>query len=65
MPDVPVSQKDITPTAHENGGLTAVQAGRADIAAGRVLTPEHIDDWIATLGTRYEMPPPQSTPVPC
>jgi predicted transcriptional regulator len=64
MPDVPVSQKDIRPAAHENGRLTAVEAGRADIAAGRVLTPEHIDDWIARLGTRDEMPPPQSMLIP-
>jgi hypothetical protein len=65
MPDAPVSQQDSAPATHENGRLRAVEEGRADIAAGRVLTPEHIDDWIATLGTRYEMPLPQSTLVPC
>jgi len=62
MPDVPFSQMDSTATARGKTRLRTVAHGRADIAAGRILTPEHIDDWIATLGTRYEMPPPQSAP---
>jgi predicted transcriptional regulator len=65
MPDVPVSKMESAAAAHEDRRLRAVEDGRADIAAGRVLTPERIDDWIATLGTGYEKPLPQSTCVPC
>jgi predicted transcriptional regulator len=64
MPDVPVGQVD-SAAALKDRHLKAVEDGRADIAAGRVLTPERIDDWIATLGTGYEKPFPQSTPIPC
>ena len=65
MPDVPVSQMDSAAAAREDKRLRTVAHGRADIAAGRILTPEHIDDWIATLGTGYETPPPQSAPGAC
>jgi predicted transcriptional regulator len=64
MPDVPVSQMD-SAVARDDRRLRAVEHGRADIAAGRILTPERIDDWIAAVGTGYEKPLPQSTPVPC
>ena len=59
MPDVLVSQMDNAAAALGDRRLRAVAHGRADIAAGRILTPEHIDDWIATLGTGYEIPLPQ------
>ena len=70
MPDVSVSQMDSAVTVKDMR-LKVVEDGRADIAAGRVLTPEHLDDWIAALGTGYEMPLPQSAPglmpkpIPC
>ncbi len=64
MPDVPVSQMD-SAAARRDRCLRAVADGRADIAAGRVLTPERIDDWIATLGTGDEEPFPQSAPFRC
>jgi len=65
MPDVPVSQMDSAAAARGDKRLRTVVHGRADIAAGRILTPEHIDDWIATLGTGCEMPLPQSAPDAC
>ena len=65
MPDVPVSQMDSATAAREDKRLRAVADGRADIAAGRILTPERIDDWIATLGTVYEKPLPQSAHGAC
>lgn len=61
MPDVLVSEVEGTAPASESRRLRAVEHGRADIAAGRVLPPELIEDWIATLGTACEMPLPQST----
>ena len=65
MPDIPVGQMESALAACEDRRLRAVEEGRADIAAGRILTAQHIDDWIATLGTVYEGPAPQSAPVPC
>ena len=65
MPDVPVSEMESAAADRKDRRLMAVEDGRADIAAGRVLTPERIDDWIATLGTGYEKPFPQSTGVSC
>lgn len=38
----------------------AVELGRADIRAGRYVTPEEIDRWIGTVGTPKEQPVPQS-----
>lgn len=38
----------------------AVAEGRADIRAGRFVTPEEIDAWIDTVGTPNERPVPQS-----
>ena len=64
MPDLPVSQIECaTPGEGEGAYLQAVAEGRADIAAGRVLTPQSIDDWIETVGTAYERPLPQSAAV--
>ena len=62
MPDLPVSQVEYAaPTKGEEAYFQAVADGRADIAAGRILTPQSIDDWIEAVGTVYERPLPQST----
>jgi predicted transcriptional regulator len=62
MPDLPGSQIEYaTPVEDERAYFQAVADGRADVAAGRVLTPQSIDDWIETVGTAYERPLPQST----
>jgi predicted transcriptional regulator len=62
MPDLPISQIEYdAPTKDEGARFQAVAEGRADIAAGRVLMPQSIDDWIETVGTAYEGPLPQST----
>jgi predicted transcriptional regulator len=64
MPDLPVSQIECAaPVEDERAYFQAVADGRADVAAGRVLTPQGIDDWIETVGTAYERPVPQSTAV--
>jgi hypothetical protein len=43
----------VTDEADENAALTmlltAVAYGRADLEAGRVVSPEHLDDWIEAL----------------
>jgi len=62
MPDLPVSQIESAAAAKDDDAHFRVVAdGRADIAAGRILTPQSIDDWIAAVGTAYETPLPQST----
>jgi predicted transcriptional regulator len=61
MPDLPVSQIESAEATKDNDGRFRIVAeGRADIAAGRMLTPQSIDDWIETIGTAYERPLPQS-----
>jgi predicted transcriptional regulator len=62
MPDIPVSQIESGTAAKDDEAYFQVVAdGRADIAAGRILTPQSIDDWIAAVGTACERPLPQST----
>jgi hypothetical protein len=62
MPDIPVSQiEDAAAAKGDEAHFRLVADGRADIAAGRILTPQSIDDWIATVGTAYQRPLPQST----
>jgi len=64
MPDVPVSPIEYVASIQNEGTyFQAVADGRADIAAGRILTPQSIDDWIEAIGTPYERPLPQSTVV--
>ncbi len=41
--------------------LLAVAQGRADLRAGRLISPEEIDDWIETVGTPFARPVPQFT----
>jgi len=38
----------------------AIAQGRADVRAGRFVTPEEIDSWIDSVGTPDECPVPQS-----
>jgi predicted transcriptional regulator len=64
MPDGAISQRESTLEAPGDRRSQAVDDGRADIAARRILTPERIDEWIATLGTAYETPVPQSSRPP-
>jgi predicted transcriptional regulator len=62
MPDLPVSEiESAATTKDEDRRFRIVADGRADIAAGRVVTPQTIDDWIETVGTAQERPVPQST----
>ena len=64
MPDLPISQIELAvPMKDEGARFQAIAEGRADVAAGRVLAPQSIDDWIETVGTAYERPLPQSTAV--
>jgi predicted transcriptional regulator len=61
MPDLPISEIEYAaPMKDERARFQAVADGRADIAAGRILTPQSIDDWIETVGTAYEISLPQS-----
>ena len=61
MPDLPISQTgSAVATTDEDRRLRSVTDGRADIAAGRIVTPQSIDDWIETVGAVYEQPIPQS-----
>jgi predicted transcriptional regulator len=59
MPDLPVSHRESAIAALKRR-IESVQNGRADIAAGRIVPPERIDSWVATLGTGNELPAPQS-----
>jgi predicted transcriptional regulator len=62
MPDLPVSSiENAAATKDEDRRFRIVADGRADIAAGRVLTPRSTDHWIETVGTAHERPIPQST----
>jgi predicted transcriptional regulator len=64
MPDLPISQIEYAaPMKDKAARFHAVAEGRADIAAGRLLTPESIDDWIETIGTAYERPLLQSVAI--
>lgn len=66
MPDLPVSPlESAAATRYEDRLLHIISGGRADIAAGRILTPQRIDDWIETIGTAYETPVPQSMLISC
>jgi predicted transcriptional regulator len=56
MPDLPISEIEYAAPMKDDGArFQAIVDGRADIAAGRVLTPQNIDDWIETVGTAYEI----------
>jgi hypothetical protein len=62
MLDLPVSEiESAGATKDGDRRFPIVTGGRADIAAGRIVTPQSIDGWIATVGTVHERPAPQST----
>lgn len=62
MPDLPVSRTESAAIANdEERHFLVASDGRADIAAGRTVTPQAIDGWIETVGTACPRPLPQST----
>ena len=61
MPDRRSSQlEDASAVERADGRIQAIAQGRADIASGRYLMPQNIDEWVEWLGTAYERPVPQS-----
>jgi predicted transcriptional regulator len=39
--------------------LAAIEEGRADIRAGRMVPADKVRLWIESLGTDHELPPPE------
>ena len=40
--------------------LAAIEAARAQVARGEVVTFEEVEAWIESIGTDHELPVPQS-----
>jgi predicted transcriptional regulator len=36
-----------------------IEAGLADVEAGRTVSGEKVAEWVRSLGTNHELPPPE------
>ncbi|MGA2169949.1 MAG: CopG family transcriptional regulator [Terracidiphilus sp.] len=50
---------DACDEGYEAWARQEIEAGLADIEAGKTVSGEKVAEWIRSLGTEHELPPPQ------
>ena len=44
---------------YEEWAREEIEAGLADVEAGRTVSAEKVAEWVRSLGTDHELPPPE------
>ena len=55
---VPGETDESAEDGYEEWARQQIEAGLADIEAGRTVSGEKVREWVQSLGTAYELPPP-------